>query len=79
MRIQPIDLAYGLTEAQKKEIFEPFVQGEPVLTRRFGGAGIGLTLVRKVAEAHDGEAWVEDAPGGGSVFSLRIPRSAEPE
>jgi len=77
--IRIMDQGPGVTEEQKKEIFEPFVQGEPVLTRRFGGAGIGLTLVRKVAEAHDGEAWVEDAPGGGSVFSLRIPRSAEPE
>ena len=77
--IRIVDQGPGVTEEQKKETFEPFVQGEPVLTRRFGGAGIGLTLVRKVAEAHDGEAWVEDAAGGGSVFSLRIPRSAEPE
>lgn len=77
--IRVMDQGSGVSEAQKKEIFEPFVQGEPVLTRRFGGAGIGLTLVRKVAEAHNGEAWVEDAPSGGSVFFLRIPRSAEPE
>lgn len=69
----------GVSDEQKGKIFEPFVQGEPVLTRRFGGAGIGLTLVRRVAESHDGNAWVEDAVGGGSVFCLRVPRNLDDE
>jgi signal transduction histidine kinase len=72
--VQVIDHGPGVPEEQKRRIFEPFVQGEPVLTRRYGGAGIGLTLVRRVAESHHGQSWVEDAPGGGSVFSLKIPR-----
>jgi len=67
------DQGPGVREEAKERIFEPFVQEEPILTRRFGGAGIGLTLVRRVAEAHHGRVWVEDNPGGGSVFHLQIP------
>jgi signal transduction histidine kinase len=70
------DRGPGVREEAKERIFEPFVQEEPVLTRRHGGAGIGLTLVRRVAEAHNGRVWVEDNPGGGSVFHLQIPVSS---
>jgi signal transduction histidine kinase len=71
------DTGPGVSEEQKGKIFEPFVQGEPVLTRRFGGAGIGLTLVRRVAESHGGRVWVDDGATAGSVFCLRIPRNLD--
>ncbi len=74
--IRVSDRGPGVREEAKERIFEPFVQEEPVLTRRFGGAGIGLTLVRRVAEAHHGKVWVEDNPGGGSIFHLQIPTNA---
>ncbi len=73
LQIRVADQGPGVPDDQKKRIFEPFVQGEPVLTRRFGGAGIGLTLVRKVAESHDGLVWVEDSPSGGAEFVLELP------
>lgn len=71
------DAGPGVAPEVKRKIFEPFVQGEPVLTRRHGGAGIGLTLVRKVADSHNGKVWVEDCPGGGSTFLLQIPRRGQ--
>ena len=77
-RVRIVDQGPGVADEAKKRIFEPFVQGEPVLTRRFGGAGIGLTLVRKVADAHDGRVWVEDGEDGGSVFTLEIPKAELP-
>jgi signal transduction histidine kinase len=75
LHLQIVDRGPGVADAAKRRIFEPFVQGEPVLTRRHGGAGIGLTLVRKVADSHHGRAWVEDGPDGGSIFHLSIPRT----
>lgn len=69
------DQGPGIPEEQREQIFEPFVQGEPILTRRHGGAGIGLTLVKRLAQSHGGAAWVEPAPGGGSRFVLTLPRN----
>ena len=73
LHLRICDNGPGVADDAKERIFEPFIQGEPVLTRRHGGAGIGLTLVRKVADSHEGKAWVDDAPGGGSVFHLELP------
>jgi signal transduction histidine kinase len=73
LHLRICDQGPGVADEAKERIFEPFIQGEPVLTRRHGGAGIGLTLVRKVADSHEGLAWVDDAPGGGSIFHLELP------
>ena len=71
------DQGPGIPDDQREHIFEPFVQGEPVLTRRHGGAGIGLTLVKRLAQSHGGKAWVEPAPVSGSRFILTLPRNPE--
>lgn len=73
LTIRVTDQGPGVPDAQKARIFEPFVQGEPVLTRRHGGAGIGLTLVKRVADSHRGRVWLEDGPSGGSSFVLALP------
>jgi signal transduction histidine kinase len=49
-------------------IFEPYRQG----TGAAAGSGVGLTLVRRFAELHDGTAWVEERPGGGASFRVRL-------
>jgi len=77
--VKIVDQGPGVADEAKAKIFEPFVQGEPVLTRRFGGAGIGLTLVRRVADAHQGRVWVEDGTDGGSVFFLQLPTTTVEE
>jgi CheY-like chemotaxis protein len=60
-------------------VFEPFVQGERPLDRSQGGLGIGLTLVRRLAELHGGSAICESAgAGSGSVFIVRLPAVAPP-
>jgi signal transduction histidine kinase len=66
----------GVPDPRKERIFDAFVQGEPVLTRKHGGAGVGLTLVRLLAESHYGRTWVTDHPSGGAVFHLVLPRKA---
>jgi signal transduction histidine kinase len=57
----------GVPPRDRRRIFEPFRSG------RHGGTGLGLTIVERVAEAHGGSVEVEDAPGGGALFRLRIP------
>ncbi len=77
IRICVEDQGQGIPEAQRESIFEPFVQGEPVLTRRHGGAGIGLTLVKRLAQSHGGQVWAEPAGEKGSRFILLLPRNPE--
>jgi signal transduction histidine kinase len=58
-------------DGMKTSIFEAFRQGPGAR----GGVGVGLSLVKRFAELHDGRAWVEDRPGGGASFRVFLPRS----
>jgi signal transduction histidine kinase len=64
----------GVPKDIRDEIFEPFRQGSAAR----GGVGIGLSLVRKFAEIHGGSARVEDRPGGGARFVVRLPGELTP-
>ncbi len=65
------DRGPGVAPADRERIFEPFVQGEGESTRGFG---LGLAFCREVVHAHGGQIWVEDNPGGGSRFCMRLPQ-----
>lgn len=59
---------------QREVIFQRFERAD----RHSGGAGLGLSIVQRVVKAHDATIDVVDAPGGGSVFTIRFPlRSRE--
>ena len=45
----------------------------------YPGTGVGLAIVRRVAERHGGRAWAESEPGKGSLFHLALPGATEPE
>jgi two-component system, NtrC family, sensor histidine kinase GlrK len=71
--ISVADQGPGVPAEEKARIFEKFHQ-----VRRNGrhsgpGTGLGLAISRTIAEAHHGAIWVEDNPGGGSVFCLLLP------
>jgi signal transduction histidine kinase len=66
------DRGPGVTEEQKKRIFERFYRAE----RRTDGMGIGLALVRRIALLHGGDVQVEDRPGGGARFVLTFAPTA---
>jgi signal transduction histidine kinase len=73
------DTGMGMPAALVERVFEPFVQGERPLDRSQGGLGIGLTLVRRLAELHGGSASAEsDGAGKGSVFTVRLPATEPP-
>lgn len=62
------DTGIGLSAEERRIIFEPFRQADGSMTRRFGGAGLGLAIAHKAAEAMGGALDVESEPGKGSVF-----------
>ncbi|HEY7895221.1 MAG TPA: ATP-binding protein [Gemmatimonadaceae bacterium] len=66
------DRGPGVPEAERERIFEPFYR-PPGVPADIGGSGLGLTIARGLAEAQGGDVRYEPRPGGGSVFSLRLP------
>lgn len=68
----------GVPADQRARIFERFARVDAARARSDGGTGIGLAIVRSVAEAHDGAITVGDAPSGGARFELRLPPAARP-
>ncbi|HEU4754514.1 MAG TPA: ATP-binding protein, partial [Armatimonadota bacterium] len=73
------DTGIGIPQELLPSIFETFVQGEQSLDRSAGGLGLGLALVKGLAELHGGEVAVSsDGPGCGACFTLTLPRADEP-
>ena len=66
------DEGIGIAEGDHERIFDRFFQGEAGDRRRFGGVGIGLFIVRRLAEAQHGEVTAGSRPSGGTVMSLRL-------
>ncbi|WP_339742981.1 ATP-binding protein [uncultured Maricaulis sp.] len=67
------DTGVGMDAALIERVFMPFSQGESAMSRQNGGTGLGLAISKKLAELMNGDIEVESAPGGGSVFSVRLP------
>ena len=68
------DTGCGIPEENRERIFEAFQSFSPTPEKR-RGAGIGLAIVKKIVESHDGRVWVESAPGAGSTFHATFPSS----
>ncbi len=67
------DNGIGLTHRQIRRIFEPFYQVDQSLSRRAGGCGLGLSIVRFIVRAHGGQVAAASEPGKGSAFMVRLP------
>ncbi len=68
--VSVIDTGIGIQPSQFDEIFEPFHQLDGSSTRRQGGTGLGLTLAKKIIEAHGSRITVASVPGKGSKFDF---------
>ncbi len=68
------DEGIGVPEDKQQKIFERFYQIDGSARRRFGGTGIGLALVKRIIDAHQGRIWVESTVGQGSSLFFTLPR-----
>jgi signal transduction histidine kinase len=62
-----------MTDAQLGRLFEAFSQADSSTSRRYGGTGLGLALVRHFAQLMGGDVTVTSAHGAGSTFTVRLP------
>ena len=67
------DQGPGIPEAEHEKIFERFYRRGSELRRETPGVGIGLSIVKHIAEAHGGRVIVESASGQGSRFTIEVP------
>ena len=67
------DTGSGIDPDDIDKVFDHFYKADKARQRIYGGAGIGLALVRKYIELHGGRVWVESEPGTGSTFSFTLP------
>jgi two-component system sensor histidine kinase BaeS len=63
----------GLPESQMPHLFERFWRGDPSRSRETGGSGLGLTIARRIVEAHGGHIEAAPTPGGGLTLRLWLP------
>jgi signal transduction histidine kinase len=73
VRITVRDYGIGIAKDQFEQIFESFYQVDSSETRRYGGAGVGLAIVRLILERHNVKISVESQEGIGSTFSFHLP------
>jgi len=66
------DTGIGMSEDQISKIFEPFVQGDSSITRKYGGTGLGISIVNSMLEVMNSELKIESKLGVGSKFSFEI-------
>lgn len=73
VEIRVADRGAGVPASEIDQIFDPFYRGKKAVEDQIHGTGLGLSLVKKIAEAHEGNVSVKSVPGKGTEFVLRIP------
>ncbi len=73
VEIRVTDTGVGIAEEQRDKVFDPFYQIDGSSTREHGGAGLGLSIVKRLVEAHQGTIRVEGNTPHGAVFVVTLP------
>lgn len=72
------DTGIGMTQEQLEHLFIPFDQGDSSISRRFGGSGLGLSIVQCLTDLMGGQITVESETGRGSSFTVELPLEVDP-
>lgn len=73
MRLKVSDTGVGINSQAQASLFEPYVQADKTTMRKFGGSGLGLTIVKQLVSAMGGKIAVNSVPGRGSTFTVFLP------
>lgn len=73
MRLKISDTGIGINKKAQASLFEPYVQADKTTMRKFGGSGLGLTIVKQLVSAMGGKIAVNSVPGRGSTFTVFLP------
>ncbi|WP_321419576.1 PAS domain S-box protein [uncultured Methanomethylovorans sp.] len=73
VEVSVTDTGIGISEEHIGKIFDPFFQVDSSTTRRYGGTGLGLALIKQFIVMHGGNIWVKSEPSKGTRFSFTIP------
>ena len=73
VEVSVTDRGIGIAAAEQAKIFDPFYRAPDVVAAQIQGAGLGLSLVKRIVEAHGGQVALKSAPGAGSTFTVLLP------
>jgi signal transduction histidine kinase len=76
LEVRVSDRGMGIPAAEHAKIFDPFYRAPDVVAAQIHGAGLGLSLVKRIVDAHGGRVTLESAPGQGSTFIVSLPAAA---
>lgn len=77
IEVSVADTGIGIAPDAQEQVFEPFRQADPTIAARFGGSGLGLSIVKRMTELLGGTITLESEAGVGSTFKVWLPRLPE--